>query len=144
VLPGWSPCTWACCLIIFQTVFSTPLRRFQARDHRTRASHATGESTRSHGVTPQTVRLNLMQHPHHDINNSYQCRLTTGELILVFNSGQYLMAEYNSRTGHVTWQRMLAAPQRDSIEAWLHKNYPIKDAAVVLPNVRINKRKIRT
>jgi hypothetical protein len=87
--------------------------------------------------------LNVMQHRHHDINNSYHCRLTSGELILIFNSDQYLMAEFNSRTGHVSWQRMLAAPQRDSIEAWLHKNYPIKDAAVVLPNVGINKRETR-
>jgi hypothetical protein len=85
-----------------------------------------------------------MQHCHHrDINNSYHCRLTAGELILIFNSDQYLIAEYNSRTGHVSWQRMLAAPQRDSIEAWLQKNYPIKNAAVVLPTVRINKRKAR-
>ena len=85
-----------------------------------------------------------MQHRHHhDINNSYHCKLTGGELILVFNSDQYLMAEYNSRTGHVGWQRVLAAPQRDSIEAWLHKNYPVASAAVVRPNVRINKRKAR-
>jgi hypothetical protein len=85
-----------------------------------------------------------MQHRHHEINSSYHCKRINRELILIFNSDQYLMAEYNSRTGHVTWQRMLAAPQRDSIEAWLHKNYPIKDAAVVLPNVRINKRKVGT
>ena len=78
-----------------------------------------------------------MQHRHHlDINNSYHCQFTNSELILIFNSDQYLMAEYNTRTGHVGWQRVLAAPQRDSIETWLHKNYPMKDAAVGLPNVR--------
>jgi hypothetical protein len=84
-----------------------------------------------------------MQHRHHDINNSYHCKFTNGELILVFNSYHYLMAEYNTRTGHVGWQRVLVASQRDSIETWLHKNYPVTSAAPVSPNVLTDKRKVR-
>ena len=87
-----------------------------------------------------------MQHHHHsDINDSYHFkRLNAGDVILVFNSDQYLMAEYNSRTGRVSWQRVVAASQRDAVEKWLHNNYPTKNTAVAAaPSVPATKKKAK-
>jgi hypothetical protein len=86
-----------------------------------------------------------MQHHHHnDINDSYHFkRANGGDVILVFNSDQYLMAEYNSRTGRMSWQRVVAASQRDAVEKWLHINYPVKNTAVAAPSVPAAKRKVK-
>jgi len=48
-----------------------------------------------------------------------------GGIINVVNPDGYLMAQYNDRTGKVSWQRVLPITQRESIEKWLHQNYPV-------------------
>ena len=48
-----------------------------------------------------------------------------GGIINVVNSNGYLMAQYDDRTGKVSWQRVLPITQRESIEKWLHQNYPV-------------------
>jgi len=58
--------------------------------------------------------------------SAFQFRRTTADLIQVFNEGSYLMAEYNERTGNVSWQRVLLATQRETIERWLRDHYPVK------------------
>lgn len=37
------------------------------------------------------------------------------------------MAEYDVKTGHTSWQRVAAVTQRESVERWLRKNYPVVD-----------------
>lgn len=58
--------------------------------------------------------------------SAFQFRRTTADLIQVFNEGSYLMAEYNERTGITSWQRVLLATQRETIERWLRDHYPVK------------------
>ncbi len=61
--------------------------------------------------------------------SAFQFRRSTADLIQVYNEGSYLMAEYNERTGAVSWQRVLLATQREIIEKWLREHYPVKVAA---------------
>jgi hypothetical protein len=71
--------------------------------------------------------MELMQHHHRaDINDSYHCkRSQSGEVVHVYNSNNYLMAEYTVRTGRTSWQRVAAVTQRESVEKWLRNNYPV-------------------
>ena len=75
-----------------------------------------------------------MQHHHHaDITDSFHCKRShSGEVVHVYNSNNYLMAEYTIRTGRTSWQRVAAATQRESVEKWLRNNYPAVDAAKVV------------
>jgi hypothetical protein len=72
-----------------------------------------------------------MQHHHHaDITDSFHCKRShSGEVVHVYNSNNYLMAEYTIRTGRTSWQRVAAVTQRESGEKWLRNNYP----AVIAP-----------
>ena len=45
--------------------------------------------------------------------------------VRVLNEKSYLMAEYNQRTGKVSWQRVVLATQKASIESWLLEHYPV-------------------
>lgn len=77
---------------------------------------------------PEThAKLKLMQyHPYAEINDSFHCkRNQSGEVVHVYNSTNYLMAEYSVRTGRTSWQRVAAVTQRESVEKWLRKNYPV-------------------
>lgn len=49
----------------------------------------------------------------------------------VFNENSYLMALYNPSTGVVSWQRVVAATQKVTIERWLEENYPSKPSKKV-------------
>ena len=85
-----------------------------------------------------------MQHHHHEINNSYHCqRVNHGESVHVFNADHYLMADYNTRTGRISWQRVVAASQRESVEKWLRENYPMMSPAVAIPSVQPAKKKLK-
>lgn len=72
-----------------------------------------------------------MQHHHHaDITDSFHCKRShSGEVVHVYNSNNYLMAEYTIRTGRTSWQRVAALTQRESVEKWLRNNYPSVEAA---------------
>ena len=58
--------------------------------------------------------------------SAFQFRRSKADLIQVFNEGSYLMAEYNERTGAVSWQRLLLAGQREIVEKWLRERYPVQ------------------
>lgn len=81
--------------------------------------------------------MELMQHHHHaDISDSFHCkRSQSGEVVHVYNSNNYLMAEYTIRTGRTSWQRVAALTQRESVEKWLRINYPavVEPVAVAVP-----------
>ena len=67
-----------------------------------------------------------MQH-NASLNDSYHCkRAKQPGLVLVFNSDEYLMAEYSERTGNVRWQRVAPAAQKESVEKWLRQSFPIQ------------------
>jgi hypothetical protein len=74
-----------------------------------------------------------MQHHHHsDITDSFHCKRShSGDVVHVYNSNNYLMAEYTVRTGRTSWQRVAPVTQRESVEKWLRNNYP----AVSVPQV---------
>lgn len=75
----------------------------------------------------QRAKLNLVQHHHHKINDTFHCRRAKQEsLILVYNQDSYLMAEYSERTGRVSWQRVVPVTQREAIERWLNEQYPVR------------------
>ena len=58
--------------------------------------------------------------------SSFQFKRAKADLIQVFNEDSYLMAEYNERTGAVSWQRVLLATQREIVEKWLRERYPVQ------------------
>jgi hypothetical protein len=67
---------------------------------------------------------------HHAALSTYQFKRAKADgLIQVFNEGCYLMAEYNERTGAVSWQRVLLATQREMVERWLRERYPVRKYA---------------
>jgi hypothetical protein len=70
--------------------------------------------------------MKVMQHHHHaDITDSFHCKRShSGEVVHIYNSNNYLMAEYTIRTGRTSWQRVAALTQRESVEKWLRNNYP--------------------
>ena len=84
-----------------------------------------------------------MQHQHHQgdhhrINDSFYCRRANKPdgLILVHNLNHYIMAEYSEFSGEAKWQRVVLATQRDAVERWLLKNFPLRTqqvTAVVAP-----------
>jgi hypothetical protein len=63
------------------------------------------------------------------INASWHCRRAKQDgLILVFNEGEYLMAEYSERSGVTKYQRVVPAPQQHVIERWLSQHFPANKA----------------
>ncbi len=45
--------------------------------------------------------------------------------ITVFNNLRYVMAEYDETTGVTRWTRVVPAAQRENVQQWLLKNYPV-------------------
>ena len=85
-----------------------------------------------------------MQHHHHEINNTFHCqRAIHGESVHVLNADHYLMAEYNTRTGRVSWHRMVAATQRESVEKWLRENYPMTRPALAISGNQPTKKNLK-
>jgi hypothetical protein len=63
------------------------------------------------------------------INSSYYCmRGEMRDLILVLNSHAYVLARYRERTGELSWQRVIPAGDRKSIEDWLGRHFPVAAA----------------
>ena len=70
----------------------------------------------------------MHNHSPANVSHSYQFKeADNGTLIRVFNSDHYLMAEYLISTGRVSWQRVVAVSQRESVEKWLLAHYPAKN-----------------
>jgi len=79
-----------------------------------------------------------MHHQHHsDIPADLHYKLTE-QTIQILNATGYIMAEYNLRTGKTVWERFVSAPQREKVEQWLKKNYPIKAVTQVSPEQKPN------
>ena len=53
-------------------------------------------------------------------------RATPDGLVQVFNENSYLMALYNQSTGVASWQRVVLASQKVTVERWLEEHYPSK------------------
>ncbi len=71
--------------------------------------------------------MGVMQSSSLPINANYHCRRAKqGGLILIFNCDEYLMAEYSERSGETKYQRLVPAPQKESIERWLGHHFPAK------------------
>jgi len=45
--------------------------------------------------------------------------------VTVFNNLRYAMAEYDETTGVTRWTRVVPAAQRENVQQWLLKNYPV-------------------
>jgi hypothetical protein len=45
--------------------------------------------------------------------------------VTVFNNLCYTMAEYDETTGVTRWTRVVPAAQRESVQQWLLRNYPV-------------------
>ena len=45
--------------------------------------------------------------------------------VTVFNNLRYTMAEYDETTGVTRWTRVVPAAQRENVQQWLLKNYPV-------------------
>jgi len=63
------------------------------------------------------------------INDSYYCcRFRTDGPISVLTTTQYVVAEYDEKTGNMRWQRVVNASQKESIHNWLRDHFPVKAA----------------
>ncbi len=61
------------------------------------------------------------------INDSYFCGRTRAEgPISVLTTTQYVVAEYDDRTGDIRWQRVVNASQKEGIHGWLREHFPVK------------------
>ncbi len=61
------------------------------------------------------------------INDSYYCcRFRTDGPISVLTTTQYVVAEYDERTGTMRWQRVVNATQKEGIHSWLREHFPVK------------------
>ena len=75
------------------------------------------------------------------INDSYFCgRFRTDGPISVLTTTQYVVAEYDERTGDIRWQRVVNASQKDGIHNWLREDFPARNA--VKPAPPAGKRKV--
>jgi hypothetical protein len=64
------------------------------------------------------------------INDSYFCgRFRSEGLISVLTTTQYVVAEYDDRTGDIRWQRVVNASQKEGIYSWLREHFPVKVVA---------------
>ncbi len=61
------------------------------------------------------------------INDSYYCgRMRAEGPISVLTTTQYVVAEYDERTGDIRWQRVVNASQKEGIHGWLREHFPVK------------------
>jgi hypothetical protein len=68
------------------------------------------------------------------INDSYYCcRFRSEGPISVITTTQYVVAEYDEKTGDIRWQRVVNASQKDSIYNWLRDHFPVKSATAAKP-----------
>ena len=84
------------------------------------------------------LKSDLMQHhPHPNINGMFHSKPTdSGNVMLVLNVDNYVMAEYNMLTGQTVWQRFVQATQREKVETWLTESYPVQPVAKAIPAKR--------
>ena len=49
----------------------------------------------------------------------------SGPRVTVLNNLRYIMAVYDETTGVTRWTRVVPAAQRENVQQWLLKNYPV-------------------
>ncbi len=70
----------------------------------------------------------------HVINDAYFCaRMRAEGPISVLTTTQYVVAEYDQRTGDMRWQRVVNASQKEGIHNWLREHFPAKDGSKPVP-----------
>lgn len=57
----------------------------------------------------------------------YACRHRAEGPVAVMSTTQYVMAEYDDKTGDIRWQRVVNASQRESVYNWLRQHFPVKN-----------------
>jgi hypothetical protein len=60
-----------------------------------------------------------------------------GRTILVLTTGAYVVAEYDERTGNVTWQRVVHPNQKLVIQRWLDLHFPPKKDSPIGTTVKV-------
>ncbi len=81
-------------------------------------------------------------HPKQPILGSYSCLRSQHEGRLeILNENNYVMGEYNRRTGIVTWERLVLATQREAIQRWFAEHYPVIKRAEPTPAAKSSRRK---
>ena len=61
------------------------------------------------------------------INSLYYCgRSKPGGPIMVLTNSGYVVAEYDERSGHARWKRVVLAAQKAGIESWLSQHFKPK------------------
>lgn len=68
-------------------------------------------------------------------------RLKETGRVVVSNSLNYVMAEYDERTGVTRWQRVVSASQKEQVQKWLQTHYPVKVEAVVAAPKAVKKQR---
>jgi hypothetical protein len=73
----------------------------------------------------------------HVINDAYFCaRMRTEGPISVLTTTQYVVAEYDQRTGDMRWQRVVNASQKEGIHNWLREHFPAKNGSKPMPRAK--------
>ena len=76
------------------------------------------------------------------INDSYFCcRFRTEGPISVLTTTQYVVAEYDERTGLMRWQRVVNASQKEGIHSWLREHFPVKVETKLPPAPPVSRKK---
>ena len=87
----------------------------------------------------------MQQHHNANINDSYHFKRSSpsGDLVFVFNSDNYVMAEYHMRSAHTAWHRVVPVTQRESVEKWLGQHYPVPRGPEAVAVVELKARAAR-
>jgi hypothetical protein len=64
-----------------------------------------------------------------EVLDGFKCSRRADGLVVVTNSLNYVMGEYNDATGTTKWHRVVLASNREKLETWLVKQYPVRKAA---------------
>jgi hypothetical protein len=60
------------------------------------------------------------------LNSNFYChRDPHSNVVHVFTTGAYLLAEYDVRNDSFSWQRLLPANQKLTIEEWIREKFPM-------------------
>ena len=61
----------------------------------------------------------------HPVTSGFYCqRVNESNIVNVLTSASYLVAEYNVRMRSFSWQRLLPANQKLTIEQWVREKFP--------------------
>jgi hypothetical protein len=67
-----------------------------------------------------------MKEPQPIHSNVFCHRANHSNLVTVMTADAYLVAEYNVESDSFSWQRLIPASQRVSIEEWVREKFPVR------------------